>query len=180
MPCGRFDEGRVPSRTARLAPRSAIPAPRACARSTRMDHAMSDRHTAVVSDPPIFVMCMAMAPAHAAAAPRRRATAPRPRARAGSCIARWLPRRKRRGGWENISPSSPVGLGAENRGVGSRVARPTSMRRFFWFTDGRSEGCRVVTLILLRQGGQRSGKTSLLGDDARGSLHRAKASSFEP
>ena len=32
-----------------------------CARSTRMDHAMSERHTAVVSEPPMFVMCIAPA-----------------------------------------------------------------------------------------------------------------------
>ena len=48
-----------------------------CARSTRIDHAMRERHTAVVRDPPMLVMCMATTRARG----RERGKRPDPRAR---------------------------------------------------------------------------------------------------
>ena len=179
-------EGRVPSLNgARLAPPFCdFCSASFCARSTRMDHAMSDRHTAVVSDPPIFVMCMAMAPCargRRAQTSRDRAATPRPGGVPECSVG--STRRLRRGGWENIFRRRPLGSVPKICGVGSRVARPTSMRRFFLVhrrSFGRLPSCHSLILFCGAGRAKGRGKTSLLGDDARGSLHRAKASSFEP
>ena len=75
-----------------------------CARSTRMDHAMSERHTAVVSEPPMFVMCIAQARRGERGNGDERARR-RPRA---SPPPEDLISRKRRGGDEMVGERSRV------------------------------------------------------------------------
>ena len=104
-------EGRVPPE--RRAPRAPFcdSLRELCARSTRMDHAMSDRHTAVVSDPPIFVMCHGAVRGRRAQTSRDRAATPRPGGVLYAPLVHMAPSKRWLG---KYFPSSPVGLGAEN------------------------------------------------------------------
>ena len=150
-----------------------------CAPARKMAHAMSDRHTVVVSDPPIFVMCMAMAP--------QRTQPPRPD------VAR--PRRLRARAVPD-APLAPHGAFEEVVGkIFSVVARWARCRKSAeWAAEWHAR--RVCDDFLGSQTVVRQAELSLpypcgAGRDkvagkppswatTRGSLHRAKASSFEP